>query len=136
MAESLAHSDFVIAIVKWIEINCHKNDYAFIKYDHPKNVSNDRPPNICGFVPDVYVDFERIIIGEAKTLNDFERPHSIEQYLSYLNFINNKKDALIIFAAPFIVVPRFRTVIDDLIYKYKINLDNKPIYIQNLVEIK
>ena len=46
-----------------------------------------------GYVPDLYYKYnDLIIIGEAKTENDLERVHSIDQFESYINHffcINN-----------------------------------------------
>lgn len=40
-----------------------------------------------GFVPDLYYNYNnQIIIGEAKTEQDMEREHSLQQYNSYSNF--------------------------------------------------
>lgn len=42
-----------------------------------------------GFVPDLYYKYNNeLIIGEAKTGQDFEREHSLQQYQSYSNYLN------------------------------------------------
>lgn len=42
-----------------------------------------------GFVPDLYYNYNnQIIIGEAKTEQDMEREHSLQQYNSYSNFLH------------------------------------------------
>ena len=44
-----------------------------------------------GFVPDLYYNHNNItIIGEAKTEIDLEKEHSINQYKSYINHLDNK----------------------------------------------
>ena len=43
-----------------------------------------------GFVPDLYYNHNKLtIIGEAKTEEDLERSHSIEQYKSYIKHLKN-----------------------------------------------
>lgn len=43
-----------------------------------------------GYVPDLYYKYnDLIIIGEAKTENDLERVHSIDQFESYINHLEN-----------------------------------------------
>ncbi len=43
-----------------------------------------------GYVPDLYYKYnDLIIIGEAKTENDLERVHSINQFESYINHLEN-----------------------------------------------
>lgn len=42
-----------------------------------------------GFVPDLYYMYNnQVIIGEAKTEQDMEREHSLQQYNSYSNFLH------------------------------------------------
>lgn len=41
-----------------------------------------------GFIPDLYYKYNGLlIIGEAKTDKDFEREHSLQQYISYLKYL-------------------------------------------------
>ena len=58
-----------------------------------------------GFVPDVYYNYGNMcIIGEAKTEEDLEREHSINQYKSYIAHVEKKicngSKAIIIVAVP------------------------------------
>ena len=44
-----------------------------------------------GYVPDLFYNHnDSIIIGEAKTDDDLERDHSLHQYESYFNYIQEK----------------------------------------------
>ena len=48
------------------------------------------PPIINGFRPDLYYEFNSIlIIGEAKTRNDYSTKHSLNQYKEYLKYCEN-----------------------------------------------
>ena len=43
------------------------------------------------YIPDLYYDFDNcVLLGEAKTSEDLDRQHSIQQYLSYLNKLEQK----------------------------------------------
>lgn len=58
-----------------------------------------------GYVPDVYYNYKNIIIiGEAKSEKDLETSHSIEQYKSYIKYLNlhasNGKKCILIIATP------------------------------------
>lgn len=58
-----------------------------------------------GYVPDVYYNYKNIIIiGEAKSEKDLEISHSIEQYKSYIKYLNLHasygKKCIIIIATP------------------------------------
>ena len=62
--------------------------HAIIQYD---SADSSRPTKVIGnFIPDVYYwHADRLIIGEAKTINDFDRPHSRDQYDAYIKECKN-----------------------------------------------
>ena len=48
--------------------------------------ANNETKNIMGFYPDVFFEHNNfLIIGEAKTLNDYEREHSKKQFEAYID---------------------------------------------------
>ena len=58
-----------------------------------------------GFIPDLYYNYDNLcIIGEAKTEEDLEREHSINQYKSYISHLEKKCSngckCLIVIAVP------------------------------------
>ena len=58
-----------------------------------------------GYVPDLYYNYnELIIIGEAKTENDLERTHSLQQFESYIKHLDKyykmRYKAVLIVAVP------------------------------------
>ena len=55
------------------------------------SADSTRPTKVVkGYIPDIYFwHKDTLIIGEAKTINDFERQHSIEQFTAYLNECHN-----------------------------------------------
>lgn len=84
MAESLQHINLVKNIYNYA-INVIPMDYSkLIMIDSPESCL--KPSRTSeGFVPDLYYCHnELLLIGEAKTSDDFDRPHSISQYMSYL----------------------------------------------------
>lgn len=74
--------DLVKLAYEWICESVPDNYRPFVAIDSPESVqSND----VNGFIPDVYYDFNNTMyIGEAKTLKDFDRNHSRQQYDAYL----------------------------------------------------
>ena len=48
-------------------------------------------------MPDVFVEFERTIIGEAKSFNDVNNSHTIEQLEAYLSYLNISKNSILLF---------------------------------------
>lgn len=80
--ESKVHIELVNKIMKYVEKIIPETDHVMIQCDSAGNYGEIRVGN---FVPDVYYCRQgRLIIGEAKTLGDFDRKHSREQYAAYL----------------------------------------------------
>ena len=100
MAESILHTNLVREIINWVKINCSSNDYYLIQSDLPENKKYSKPPLVLGFYPDVFVNFNKTIIGEAKTRDDINNHHTIQQINAYLKYLSKKKNSLFIFACP------------------------------------
>lgn len=84
MAESAIHMGYVSLIKEYVESILPEIEHFHILVDSP--TSMEKPPHVINnYVPDLYYNHgEQLIIGEAKTDEDFDRPHSLDQYLSYL----------------------------------------------------
>lgn len=84
MSESRQHKKLVELIIEYVEDRVGQDNVCFIESDIP----DDRPlPSMTeeGVRPDVTYEYNGLmIIGEAKTKDDVLRPHSLEQYTSYL----------------------------------------------------
>ena len=81
--ESQAHIDLVNIAFEYIKNLIPDENRDLLQRDSAGDNSTIR---IMGkYIPDIYYNFNNLlIIGEAKTLNDFERLHSREQFESYL----------------------------------------------------
>src|SRR5436190_23363296 len=94
MSESSRHILLVSNIVKWIHHTQATEDLCIL-VDEPSRSATNKPPNIGGYQPDVFVKAmgrPLVIIGEAKTAQDLETPRSERQliaYLSHLKTIDN-----------------------------------------------
>lgn len=88
MAESKSHIDLVLVAVRYIKTLISPDLYSMIQCDSADFL---RPTKaIENFIPDVYFWYDNsLIIGEAKTLEDFERPHSRRQYEAYIRECKN-----------------------------------------------
>ena len=88
MSESRNHIELVAVAVKYIKTIVAPELHAIIQYD---SADSSRPTRVIGnFIPDVYFwHNDQLIIGEAKTINDFDRPHSIDQYEAYIKECRN-----------------------------------------------
>ena len=83
MSESRGHIELVAVAVKYIKTMVAPDLCTLIQYD---SADSSRPTKVIkNFIPDVYFwHSNQLIIGEAKTLDDFDRPHSREQYNAYI----------------------------------------------------
>ena len=88
MSESRNHVELVAVAVKYIKTIVAPDLHAIIQYDSADSL---RPTKVIGnFIPDVYYwHADQLIIGEAKTIYDFDRPHSRDQYAAYIKECKN-----------------------------------------------
>ena len=78
MGETSKHIDFVYLLKKVVE-NDKRIDHGLVYIDTPES-RNNCPPIINGYKPDLYYEFDGIlIIGEAKTKNDLNNKHTKSQ---------------------------------------------------------
>lgn len=106
MSESAVHIHLVEKLTVWIDENYLGREGAAILIDHPDSLPCNKPPRINGYIPDVCVlnsPRHGLIIGEAKTAYDIERPHSYEQIKAFLKYCADQQKAVFIFAAPWFV---------------------------------
>ena len=111
MGVSDTHINLVKAMASWVKQNCHPNEHALMLLDLPETLRRDNPPLIGGYIPDLYIKSERMIIGEAKTSQDIETKHSREQYTQYLKHLKQYRDSLFIMAVPWNCVPSTKSLI-------------------------
>ena len=83
MSESRNHVELVVVAVEYIKSIVEPDLHTIIQCD---SADSPRPTRVIGnYIPDVYFwHKDQLIIGEAKTLNDFDRPHSQDQYNAYI----------------------------------------------------
>lgn len=117
MAESTTHIQLVEEMVQWIVKAYLNGDKGYLLIDCPDSSACGKPPKINGYVPDVFtasLPNGRIIIGEAKTTHDIERPHSEEQIKAFLRYCINYENSVFVFAAPWPMVRFVKTFIRRL----------------------
>lgn len=84
--ESHAHIELVNVATKYIKSIIPEEYHDFLCTD--TTGSNGGFKIIGNYIPDVYYCYKnQLIIGEAKTLNDFDRLHSKKQFIAYMNEI-------------------------------------------------
>ena len=86
MGESRSHINLVNIALEYIRTLVPQEQWTLIEVD---SADSGRPTNVTGrFIPDVqFWNNDLYILGEAKTINDFEREHSRKQYEAYFYLI-------------------------------------------------
>ncbi len=115
MAESAVHMGYVTRIQGYVRSLLPEQEYVHILVDSP--YENDTPPHVINnFRPDLYYCHnDYLIIGEAKTDDDFNRPHSLEQYLSYLNECKSfRGTSLLILSGSWRISPSFANLMRNM----------------------
>ena len=87
MGESQQHLALVDIVLRYAEWRLRGCSAVVVFADMPTVPRGERPPRVGGFVPDVFaIDVPTTvrIIGEAKTREDLERPHTDRQLTAFL----------------------------------------------------
>lgn len=89
--ESKEHIELVKVAFRYISSQLSELDRPLISTDSDGNLGSYRVQG--NFVPDVYfTNTSCMYIGEAKTIKDFERKHSQDQFLSYIRELKSFSD--------------------------------------------
>ncbi len=87
--ESIKHHSLAEKIYEYVS-SLDYIESKLIQLDIPE-VSGNVTRMPVGYIPDLFYEHNNtLVIGEAKTDDDFEREHSFLQYKSYFDFINKK----------------------------------------------
>lgn len=82
--ESQAHIELVNIAAEYIKKIIPIEFRIFMCVDTAGN--NGAVKVIGNYIPDIYYCYNnQLVIGEAKTLNDFDTPHSKKQFMAYMN---------------------------------------------------
>lgn len=118
MAESQVHMNLVQLMLGYVEEIVPCDLKSIIQCDSP---TTSRPTKVIGgYIPDLYFwNNDRLIIGEAKTLNDFDSKHSKAQIESY--YLECKRfygEARLVMCVPWQLVPSVKNHMRILRNKY------------------
>lgn len=115
MAESAVHIEYVNKLGLYVKSRLEFNEHIHILLDTP--FSTEFPPHVINnFRPDLYYNHNNVlIIGEAKTDDDFDRPHSISQYTSYLEECSLfPGDSILVLSCSWKVAPAMANLIRNI----------------------
>lgn len=102
--ESQTHINLVSIATEYIKSIVPKEVHSLIYIDTSGNNNSMRV--IGNYKPDVYYNYGgKLVIGEAKTLNDFEKLHSKEQFVAYMNeFLLFQGECILVVSVPWQLV--------------------------------
>ena len=122
MSESRNHQNLVQIAVKCIIENVPVRDSALIQIDSPDTT---RPMKIGNYIPDIYLETPNyLVIGEAKTLDDFDRIHSRNQYDAYLSKCSSfQGKSFFILSVPWQIVPSAKNYFRRIKLNRKIDVE-------------
>lgn len=115
MAESAVHMAYVKSIQGYVQSLLPECEYIHVLVDSP--YEQETPPHVINnFRPDLYYCHnDCLIIGEAKTDDDFNRPHSLEQYISYLTECQSfRGNSLLILSGSWRISPSFANLMRNM----------------------
>ena len=114
IAESKLHMDYVNLVEQYVLRMIPSEQGGFVYVDKPETAY--KPPLVGNYRPDLYFRADnKLIIGEAKTVEDFERFHSQEQYKTYLQACQTfEGDSLLILCSSWSVAFSFKTLIKSM----------------------
>ena len=136
MPISITHERLVSEVVKWIRSEFGTSDLVLYT-DAVNGDSNSHPPNIDGFIPDVYgriLTEEYIIVGEAKTPGDLEREHTYMQLGSFIRHVAAHGGGILILATQWPNANCAKAIVRILKKKYETNLVTTKVLDQLSVE--
>lgn len=122
MGESLIHKQYINIIYGYCLDLVPKNHSKLILMDGNDNLlSKEVPPIIGGFRPDLYYEFNSLlIIGEAKTKNDYHTRHSLNQYKEYLRYCSHYwGESYLIICCPWMCTADVKNIIKTINKEYK-----------------
>lgn len=123
MSETIAHMRLVGHINAWL-INQAHCDPASILLASPDMCRDAIPIKIDKHIPDAIVKLHHqygVIIGEAKTWNDIETPHTESQLSEFLKFCSIHKASLLVLAVPWNKTILAQAILQDLMLEHSIN---------------
>lgn len=133
MGETSKHIDFVYLLKKVVE-NDKRIDLGLVYIDTPES-RNNCPPIINGYKPDLYYEFDDIlIIGEAKTKNDLNNKHTKSQLETYISMCANfGGDSMLLVAVPWTENAFASNLVNNILKKIGVSINFKIIdEIQNI----
>ena len=114
MSETLAHTQLVGLVLRWIKSTHSETPGFCIFCDCPSILETEKPSAIEGFFPDICALSTPpavTVLGEAKTLPDLESSRSYKQFLAFLRFLAARPEPHLVLATPWQAVKTAKCII-------------------------
>lgn len=101
-------------------------DTSRLLVDSAVSRHSGRPPIIDGFRPDLFArqpGSSAVILGEAKSIQDFENLHTLAQLTSFMRYCDKSPEAIFVLAVPWV----FQRNAESLVHMLKIRHDMKSV---------
>ena len=117
MPESACHAKLVKIILQYAEYALGCLQELMVQEDAIQPLRGERPPNISGHIPDVFVTdvpTTMTLIGEAKTPQDLHTDRSLRQMESFLDYLSIEPSGIFVLAVPLVAVANARNILFNL----------------------
>lgn len=106
MPESRQHQKLVQILTDYVRYTYFGGQSAYILTDSAISLGRGRPPLIGGRRPDLFARQPRastVILGEAKSIRDFENAHTRDQLSAFLCYCNRFPGSILVIAVPWVI---------------------------------
>jgi hypothetical protein len=117
LSESSKHAELIQVIIRYIKREHGHLTALGILDDTARPLHAEKPSRIAGYVPDVFAfdaPMTVVIVGEAKTANDLESEHSLNQIRAYMSYLGQQHSGIFILAVPWQATRRAHTIVESL----------------------
>lgn len=126
MPETHQHKRLVEIMVEFVRNTYLNGDTTRLLVDSAVSRDSGRPPIIGGFRPDLFAHqpgSSAVILGEAKSIQDFENLHTLAQLTSFMCYCNKSPESIFVLAVPWI----FQRNAESLVQMLKIRHGMKSV---------
>lgn len=135
MPESQQHIATVKRVLAYIEQEYSGVKTLYAATDLPGYASPNRPPNIGGFVPDIFCSDTTAtltVIGEAKTSEDLQKPRSLAQITAFYDHLEHTTSGHLAIGVPW----RDEAFVYNFLKRLKARSPNKSVRASIVTEMR
>jgi hypothetical protein len=122
VSEGFLHGALVARLAEHMRLEFGE-DIDLLLVDLPGARPSEKPPRIGRFTPDVWAQSKRrILLGEAKTAIDLDKPHTRSQIESFLEHVRSSpRGSRLVLAVPGFVAPHAKILLAEIALSLQID---------------